>query len=215
MITRAPGLLAAAAGLMLLAACTSSTTGQGAGSAGAGSSTSSSVSTGTGSGGASTSPSSAGSSGSAPTTPPSTVPNAPAACANGQLTATVTDAEGATGHGSLILIFANAGASPCTVVGYPGLDASSNGGTVVHATRTLSGFAGGAKAIVNLTVAPAGTVSSVVEWLNAAANGGDCVFATTIMVTAPNTTQSQTLSANVSECSLQIHPLVAGPSGRD
>jgi hypothetical protein len=123
--------------------------------------------------------------------------------------------EGATGHSSVVLLFKNQLPQACTISGYPGLDAlDASGKVLAHATRTLNGFAGGAKSIKTLTVAPGTTVSARLEWLNFdPKTSGACALSKSIATTPANTKDTVELPLSVSVCELQIHPTVAGSSG--
>lgn len=148
-----------------------------------------------------------------------TAPSAAAAtakpCSNAALAVTQTPAEGATGHGSFVLLFRNVTSSACSLYGYPGLDALNRSGHVLaHARRKLHGFAGGAAAVARVTVRPGRYASSTVEWLNFdPATSGDCVYSKSVATTPANTTHTVHLAQSVSICRLQIHPTVAGTSG--
>ena len=136
-------------------------------------------------------------------------------CADTALTVAAGGQQGATGHSSVVLLFTNRLPIACTIRGYPGLDAlSSSGGVLAHATRTMSGFAGGAHAIASLTVAPGQTVSALAEWLNFnPATSGPCTTSASVAVTPANTADTVPLPLHVTVCGLQIHPTVAGSSG--
>jgi hypothetical protein len=136
-------------------------------------------------------------------------------CGDTAFTVTAGGEQGATGHGSLVLRFQSQLPQPCTVQGYPGLDAVTSSGTVLaHAARTLNGFAGGAHASVTLTVAPGQTVSALVEWMNFdPATAGPCPLSDSILVTPANTTATVALPARIDTCELQVHPTVAGTTG--
>ena len=140
-----------------------------------------------------------------------------AQCADTALTVAAGGQQGATGHSSIVLLFTNRLPIACTIRGYPGLDAlSSSGGVLAHATRTMSGFAGGAHAIDSLTVAPGQTVSALAEWLNFnPATSGPCTTSASVAVTPANTADTVPLPLHVTVCGLQIHPTVAGSSGRN
>ena len=137
------------------------------------------------------------------------------ACGDTALTVAAGGQQGATGHSSIVLLFTNRLPIACTVHGYPGLDAlSSSGAVLAHATRTMSGFAGGAHAIAVLTVAPGQTVSALAEWLNFnPVTSGPCTTSASIAVTPANTADTVPLPVHVTVCGLQIHPTVAGSSG--
>ena len=138
------------------------------------------------------------------------------ACGNSSLSVSATPAQGATGHGSFVLLFKNTSAATCTVYGYPGLDAlNSSGHAIAHATRTLSGFAGGSPSgIHTVTVAPSHFASATVEWMNFnPVTSGPCTFSASVAATPANTSHTVQLNRQVSVCALQVHPTVAGFSG--
>jgi hypothetical protein len=137
------------------------------------------------------------------------------ACGNSSLTVTQADPEGATGHGSVILLFRNVSAHTCTIYGYPGLDAlNSSGHVLAHAKRTLHGFAGGPSKETTATLAPGKFASAVVEWMNFnPVTSGPCTISKSIATTPANTTHTVKLPVSVSVCDLQIHPTVAGANG--
>jgi hypothetical protein len=136
-------------------------------------------------------------------------------CGDTAFTVSAGNQLGATGHSSIVLRFRNQLPQPCTVRGYPGLDAVSASGTVLaHATRTLSGFAGGAHSVSTLTVGAGQTVSALAEWMNFnPSTSGACPTSTWIVVTPANTTYSHYLPVHVTACRLQIHPTVSGTTG--
>ncbi len=137
------------------------------------------------------------------------------ACGNTSLAVTHTPSQGATGHGSLVLLFHNSSHATCTLYGYPGFDALNRAGqAIAHARRTLHGFAGGATAVRTVTLAPGAFASAVAEWMNFnPVTSGPCAFSTAIAVTPANTSHTVRFGQSVSACSLQIHPTVAGTSG--
>ncbi len=139
------------------------------------------------------------------------------ACGNSSLTVTHTGSQGATGHGSFVLEFKNTSHSTCYVYGYPGLDALNGAGHVLaHAQRTMRGFAGGAHVEAKVTLTPAHWASATVEWMNFnPVTSGNCTFSASVAATPPNTTHTVHFPISVSVCRLQIHPTVAGVSGRN
>jgi hypothetical protein len=145
-----------------------------------------------------------------------TTPHTVAACGNNAIGVIAGRSEGATGHGSFVLQFRNLTGSSCSLTGYPGLDALGSGGRVLrHARRTLSGFAGGASAVRTIVLAPDHRASATVEWMNFnPRTSGPCTFSTTVNTTPPNTAHTVNRRVSVSVCDLQIHPVVAGRSGR-
>ncbi|MBV9593559.1 MAG: DUF4232 domain-containing protein [Actinobacteria bacterium] len=196
---RVAGLAIAVTSLLAVAACDSSGT-EGSGPAGG-------TATVTGSGESTASGSTATASGT-----PTVDQIGP--CGNGALHASVGEPQRAAGHGSAVIKFVNELGEPCTVSGYPGFDANPDGGEPVHASRSLSGYSGGAKAITTLTVKPDQAVSATVEWLDTDTDGSDCDTSDSVSVTAPNTGTTQKFPLEVGLCGLQIHPVVAGTTGR-
>jgi hypothetical protein len=145
-----------------------------------------------------------------------TAAQAAPACGNNSLAVTATQTQGATGHGSLVLLFRNKTASACTLFGYPGLDAlNQHGAVIAHAHRTLQGFAGGSsQGLQTIRVNPGRFASATVEWPNFnPTTAGDCRFSKFIAATPANTGDTVILARSVSVCRLQVHPTVAGKSG--
>ena len=138
------------------------------------------------------------------------------ACGNSSLSVSATPAQGATGHGSFVLLFKNTSAATCTIYGYPGLDGlNSSGHAIAHAARTLSGFAGGSPSgIHTVSVAPSQWASATVEWMNFnPVTSGPCTFSASVATTPANTSHTVHLNRQVSVCDLQVHPTVAGSTG--
>jgi hypothetical protein len=136
-------------------------------------------------------------------------------------TALVVSAPGGSnsgaGHSAVVLLFHNRLPQPCTVYGYPGVDAlTASGGPLAHATRTLSGYAGGATSVATITVGADQSASATLEWdLFNTVTSGTCAQSASIAVTPANTTTTTTgLPVHVTVCGLQIHPTVAGTTGR-
>ena len=137
------------------------------------------------------------------------------ACGNSSLAVTHTLSQGATGHGSVNLLFRNQSSATCTLYGYPGLDALSSTSTLLaHAKRTLHGFAGGVTSISTVTLAPGGFASAIVEWMNFnPVTSGPCTFSKYIAATPANTSHTVKMAVSVSLCDLQVHPTEAGTLG--
>lgn len=138
-------------------------------------------------------------------------------CSGASLAITATRTEGAAGHGSLVLRFRNRSGQACTLFGYPGLDAlNAHGGVMKHARRTLTGSAGGSShGLQTIRVRPGRYASATVEWLNFdPRTAGACAFSHSIAATPPNTGHTRRIDRSVSVCRLQVHPTVAGRSGR-
>ena len=136
-------------------------------------------------------------------------------CHTALLHITHTQPQGGAGHSNMIIRFRNIGQTACSLRGYPGFDAlKKNGDVLRHAKRTLNGYTGGAKKVRTIVVEPNHLASADVEWLNfKPGTGGECRFAHTVAITAPNATRTVHRKATVSACRLQIHPTVKGPTG--
>jgi hypothetical protein len=130
------------------------------------------------------------------------------------------------GHRGLILLFTNTGSTGCTVAGYPGATVTDNGQTdfapLMDAKRTLTGYEGGTRSVTTVTLTPGASASAVLEWLAAPADGDDPAAANCpgmaggyLEITPPNTTAATKFQPPADMCSdLQVHPVVAGSSGR-
>ena len=139
------------------------------------------------------------------------------ACGNASLDYGITRTDGAAGTSSFVLLYRNHTSGTCSLRGYPGLDAMSSAGRVIaHATRTVSGSAGGAShGVQTINIPPHGYASATVEWKNFnPVTSGTCRFSAGVNTTAPNTTRIVPERRSVSICSLQIHPTVLGWTGR-
>ncbi|MFJ9368914.1 DUF4232 domain-containing protein [Nocardia sp. NPDC101769] len=196
------GILAALGTLVLgLAACSSSTT------------TSPPATTPGVTGGARV----AGGSTTAPATPPSspdtpiTAPARQTACGTGQVDVTAAVMSPGTGHRGVKLTFSlAAGATPCTLTGYPGVDTGA-GGPLLHADRTPRGYMGGLPQgsdeppTVTLESGRPGT--AVVEGIAVDASGDHCPLYTDLQVTPPNSTDTRTVTVTIDSCALHVHPV--------
>ena len=148
------------------------------------------------------------------------------ACATGQVSVKFGAEDASSTHKGLVLLFTNTGSSTCTLTGYPGATVTDNGvdnfEPLVNATRTLQGFEGGASAVSTVSLAPGGTVSALLEWLDFPPNGETPVAANCpgmaggyLEITPPNTTVSSRFDPPGDMCQqIQIHPVVTGGSGR-
>jgi hypothetical protein len=136
----------------------------------------------------------------------------PAPCTNGQVTVSAGQTQSGMGHRAVTLTFSlAAGAQPCTLTGYPGVD-SGAGGPLVHAERTLSGYMGGVRADSSptVTITPWQPAQAVVEGDTASENGSDekCPSYRDLQVTPPDTTDTVTVPAGIDgACHFQIHPI--------
>jgi hypothetical protein len=189
--------------------------------------------TATGTPGVASAPSSAGGSGS----PSATGPGAPASasggdgggapmCPGSSLRTGSASAGVASGHAGEVLTFTNTGSAACTLTGYPGAELTGvNGRLVMNATRTMSGYMGGAQdrsEPLLVTLAPGAVASALLEWATVptgpgAPVGANCpgMGAEQLLVTPPDTTATVSLQPIGSACQdFEIHPVVSGATGR-
>jgi Protein of unknown function (DUF4232) len=133
-------------------------------------------------------------------------------CATGQLKVSLGQFDGGVGHGGYPIIFKNTGRA-CSLRGYPGVDGlTASGKTVVHASRSLSGYLGGTHKITTVTVATGKTASAFFEGLNSDLTGKPCPKFAQLAVTPPNDRTSVRVKASTL-CYPSIHPVVPGSSG--
>ncbi|MDT5067103.1 MAG: hypothetical protein QOK02_3258 [Mycobacterium sp.] len=135
----------------------------------------------------------------------------PPACRTGQVVAQYGGKQSASGHRELVLKFILApGDQPCTLTGYPGVD-TGDGGPLLHAERTLSGFQGGLRTdkLPTVTVASDQPQYAVVEGVAVDRNDPEhkCPTYTELLVTAPDTTETFTVPVSIDTCELQVHPM--------
>ena len=134
-------------------------------------------------------------------------PAAISPCAGGQVVVSGKALGAAMMHRGVQLTFALApGAAPCTLQGYPGVDTGA-GGPVVHAARTPTGYMGGSGASALVTVRSDSPAHAIVEATAMGAGGGECTMYSTLLVTPPNTTDTQTVAVGINGCELQVHPI--------
>ncbi len=137
----------------------------------------------------------------------------PPPCSDGQVQVSNGGSDSASIHRRELLTFSLApGAAPCTLTGYPGVD-SGAGGTPIHATRTLSEFMGGVRTDTppTVTVSPSQPAYAVVEGVDVDPRdiNRSCPTYTDLRVTAPDTTDTVTVPADIDTCELQIHPVTS------
>jgi hypothetical protein len=133
----------------------------------------------------------------------------PCQAENNSLPVSVHDGGGAAGHAGIILIWQNQLPQPCTLTGYPGVDAEQSGGATVHAARDPAGIG-----VHTITLPAGGHASAVLFWTTIPSGGSDCTATSSdILVTPANTSETVTLNQHVGLCSLEIHPTVAGTGG--
>ena len=139
------------------------------------------------------------------------------ACANADLTVSVGPSGAGMGHVGLTIVFTNSSDHQCTLTGYPGvagMDSTSR--KVTQALQTLGGYMGGSSTKATVPLAPGGRASALVEGTDVpTGTATTCPVYPRLLVTAPNQTGSHVLAARMPGCSLlQIHPVVAGATGR-
>ncbi len=147
----------------------------------------------------------------------SPAPDEVPACANTDLIVSVGSSGVAMGHVGSTIVFTNGSDRQCTLTGYPrlaGMD--TTGREVTQALRTLSGYMGGNYTMATVQMAPGGRASALVEGTDIPTGGATtCPVYPRLVVTAPKQTHSQVLAATMPGCSLlQVHPVVAGATGR-
>lgn len=162
--------------------------------------------------------------GSSPVATPTLAPatSAPAtshttACTSG-IRVIPGEVDAGAGHRFLVLRFNNVGQTPCTISGYPKVDLVNASGKVIkHAEQTLSGQAGlpsGATEPPTVTLAAGKSASAVLE-ASAIPQGDDPPCKEyALMVTPPG--QEVAVSAGpaqMPDCDVQVHPVVAGDTG--
>ena len=132
-----------------------------------------------------------------------------APCSSGQVSVAAGKSVSALTHRATLLVFTlAAGANPCTLTGYPGVD-SGVGGPLLHAKRTVSGYRGGLPndAPGAVTLSASQPAHAVVEGDAVDAGGNQCPTYTNLLVTPPNTTSTGTVAVTIDACALQVHPV--------
>jgi hypothetical protein len=122
------------------------------------------------------------------------------------------------GHIGSIIVFTNVSAGECTMYGYPGVAGmDSTGREVTQALRTLNGYLGGSPTRTTVQLAPRGKASALVEGTDVpSGTATTCPEYPRLLVTAPNQTRSHVLAGGMPGCSpLEVHPVVAGATGRE
>jgi hypothetical protein len=143
-----------------------------------------------------------------------------AGCSAHQIAVTTAPGGVGLGHIGLVLRFRNSGSSSCVLTGYPGAALSTAAGHEVQARRTPSGYLGGLSGSSHppvLRVAPGATVSALLEGLDAdvAHGGGPCPRYAHLLVTPPNQRVTIRMATPLQRiCAPEIHPVVAGFTGR-
>jgi hypothetical protein len=130
-------------------------------------------------------------------------------CTSGQVAVTADEPSSIGTHRAVRLTFAlTAGARPCTLTGYPGVDTGA-GGRLAHAERTVSGYLGGLPngAPTTVTLSAFQQAHAVVEGDVVETIGNPCPTYTQLLVTVPDTTDTSTVAATLDTCSLAVHPI--------
>lgn len=145
-------------------------------------------------------------------------------CTTSQLVITVVPGGAAGGHYGLLARFRNKGHAECSLVGYPVVaDVNASGGHLLAATLTPQGYIGGlrnANTLPAATLAPGQTATAVIEALNTTSSPPcpTVTGETGLFVAPPGQTEGTTFPLVIgnSICSqLEVHPVVAGMTGRE
>jgi hypothetical protein len=155
-----------------------------------------------------------------PTTAPPPPPPGTAKCATADLRLSISRQSAAAGNEYSSLVFTNAGAHACSLVGYPGVsvigaDGSQIGSAADHAP-------GGQPATI--TLAPGAPASALLDYHPAgnfdAATCGNVVTGTALRVYPPGNTQALTAPSSYAMCTgagmtgqLIVQPVVSGTEG--
>lgn len=121
-------------------------------------------------------------------------------CADGELAVTAGQVESADTLRRVVVTFTNTSSKACALVGYPGADlVTAAGGVLVHVARRP------ANAAPHLELQPGemGTADVQASAIDTS-TGESCGRTGTLVVTAPNTTQSHLLEANLPICNATI-----------
>ncbi len=140
------------------------------------------------------------------------------ACASGTTAVSLGSGGAGLGHSGIVLLLRNAGARTCVLRGYPGAALVARSGSVVNAVRTPSGYLGGLAPGSNVppavNIGPGQTASALLEGVDSSSGGGPCPTYPALLATPPNETSTVRLDRSLSLCNPQIHPVVAGTTGR-
>jgi Domain of unknown function (DUF4232) len=210
-IPRCGGAVAALATVAVVAACGSSTSTSTSRSASRTVTTTTTVVS-------SSTPASMTASTTATTAPQARAATVPPGCTPAHTAVSVGQSGAATGHVGITLLFRNSGTAPCTLTGYPGATLVGPHRRL-DVARTPQGFMGGlspqARANPVVRLAAGGSASAVLEGedFNPRTTGA-CPRFSTLLVTPPNQTVTVRLARSLAICDPQIHPLVAGETGR-
>lgn len=156
----------------------------------------------------------------APTTTSTTVAQSGTRCQFAQLAISAGQPGAGLGHEGFPIRFRNAGSTPCTLQGYPGVAAlDSNGTQVQQAQRTPQGYLGGmvtgSTTPPLVTLAPGQTASALVEGTDMpSGNETSCPTYPAVDVTPPTTANTVRITSSLPGCSqIEIHPVLPGTTG--
>jgi hypothetical protein len=140
------------------------------------------------------------------------------ACASGDVSVSLGRASAGLGHLGQPLLFENVGPSACSLTGYPGVALVRTGGRQLQVRRAPNGYLGGlspndtSNPVVHLR--PDQTASALVEGEDSSRSGGACPSYAALLVTPPNQRVTSRIDHALAICDPQVHPVVAGTSGR-
>lgn len=141
-----------------------------------------------------------------------------ATCTGDQLTVTSSPLTSQSNDARGVLLgYANNSDEPCTLTGYPAASiVDAAGQLLADAARTPAGFFGGLTSGNAMPVVLHGSVagSAVIEWAAAQHGGSQCHPDATVLSAPPGTTTTASYGVQALVCDLQVHPVVAGDTGR-
>jgi Protein of unknown function (DUF4232) len=144
-------------------------------------------------------------------------------CKSTQLVASVGQGNGGAGTIYQTINFTNTGTTPCTLMGYPGMQLYSSGGATIPTTvvRGLGAnpgttpAAGAAPALV--TLAPKVAAQFTLRYEDVpVGNETSCPMSATAAVTPPNLFSSLTVALAIAPCNngtVNVSPVYAAPTG--
>jgi hypothetical protein len=145
-----------------------------------------------------------------------TTPSGQAPCTASDLKLSFLGQQGATNHGELGFAVQNIGDTPCSTIGYPGIQFLGQSGAALPTVpeHTTSDFFGHVP-LEPLTIAPGRSASFRLGVTHGAAGPAGCVTAYGIRVIAPNDTATMMLTfpSGAYECrTATVSPMATGDS---
>ncbi|MFI1994539.1 DUF4232 domain-containing protein [Actinoplanes sp. NPDC020271] len=139
-------------------------------------------------------------------------------CTTAQLKITLDDGDGASGRIVNTVQFRNTGAA-CWISGYPAVAARKTDGTKVTFTRSPAGFAGGQtdgrSTPPRITLKTGQTAAAMIDSSSFdLTTGGGCGEVAKVQIGPPTGTQPVTLAWTGGCSGFDVHPLIAGTTGR-